>query len=82
MLGFAILPERFYSENELISASTTVTQAQGVVAHSPFTSSVLRAARDAGLLKYHETRRGVRLYLGQWLLDWIEGTAQQGVNNG
>jgi len=58
-VGFAIEAQRWYTEEEL--------RRGGVL-----TESMLARGRRDGRLKYREPGRGKRLYLGQWLLDWLE----------
>jgi len=43
--------------------------------------STLAKARRSGRLRF--TRQGQRiLYLGRWLLDWLEAESRQGVSDG
>lgn len=56
-----INPTAIYAEHDLIATGF-------------FLGGELRNARLYGRLRFHEPRRGQRVYIGQWLLDWLTNT--------
>ena len=56
-IGFDFEPDRLYHEHEIRLLG--------------FTEPQLRRARLAGKLRCKEIGRGKRIYLGQWLRDWL-----------
>lgn len=59
ILGISIEKDRLYTEEQLRKIGL-------------FTTESLRRARENGL-RCKEIRRGHRVYMGEWLLQWIQG---------